>query len=118
MTTLRVLVVEDDDEIRELLQLALREAGHDTICALDGQHALRLAVVSQPDVVVLDLGLPIMSGATFVATWREHLGGECAPIVVISGRPDLRTVANDLRARAVFAKPFNVEALVAAVSQT
>lgn len=113
----RVLVVEDDDDTRELLQLALHQAGHDTISALDGQHALRLAVVSHPDVVVLDLGLPNMSGAEFIANWREHLGDQCAPIVVISGRPDVMKVANDLGARAAFKKPFDVEALVAAVGQ-
>jgi DNA-binding response OmpR family regulator len=115
---LRVLVVEDDDAIRELLQLALREAGHETISALDGQHALRLALVSQPDVVILDLGLPLMSGVEFVANWREHLGAQGAPLVVISGHADLLTVADDLHARAAFAKPFDVAALVAAVSQT
>jgi two-component system KDP operon response regulator KdpE len=114
---LRVLVVEDDDATRELLQLALREAGHDTVSALDGQHALRLALVSQPDVVVLDLGLPHMSGVEFVANWREHRGDEGAPLVVISGHADLMTVAKSLHARAAFRKPFDVEALVAAVSQ-
>jgi DNA-binding response OmpR family regulator len=111
----RVLLVEDDDAIREVLQLALREAGHDTVTALDGQHALRLALISQPDVIVLDLGLPFMSGEEFVASWREILGDEGAPIVVISGRPDIRTVARDLRARAAFNKPFDVQAVVAAV---
>lgn len=114
---LRVLLVEDDDTIRELLQLALQAAGHETISALDGRHALRLALITQPDVVVLDLGLPLMSGPEFVASWRAHVGGECAPIVVISGRPDILTTASDLHARAAFAKPFDVDALVAAVSQ-
>ena len=114
---LRVLVVDDDDAIRELLGVALNEAGHEPILALDGQHALRLALVSHPDVVVLDLGLPIMSGPEFVANWREHSGDNGAPIVVISGRPDVMAEAQRLGARAAFAKPFDVEALVAAVSQ-
>src|SRR5438270_11986269 len=110
---LRVLVVEDDDAIRELLEYALRDAGHDTVGALDGQHALRLAVTSHPDVVVLDLGLPLLSGPEFVASWRARIGGEGAPIVVISGRPDVMEVASGMRACAAFAKPFDIDALVA-----
>jgi two-component system, OmpR family, KDP operon response regulator KdpE len=114
---LRVLVVEDDAAIRELLGVALHEAGHETILALDGQHALRLALVSHPDVVVLDLGLPIMSGPEFVANWRAHSADTSAPIVVISGCPDVMAQAQRLGACAAFAKPFDVEALVAAVGQ-
>jgi DNA-binding NtrC family response regulator len=53
----------------------------------------------------------------FVANWREHRGDEGAPLVVISGHADLMTVAKSLHARAAFRKPFDVEALVAAVSQ-
>ena len=60
--TLRVLVVEDDDAVREVVEWALADAGHQTIGALDGQDALRLAMVDHPDVVVLDLELPVMSG--------------------------------------------------------
>jgi DNA-binding response OmpR family regulator len=115
VATLRVLVVEDDDATRELLQLALRERGHETVSALDGQHALRLALVSQPDVIVLDLGLPIMSGVEFVANWRQTIGDDGVPLVVISARSDIKAVARDLRARAAFAKPFDVDALIAAV---
>jgi two-component system KDP operon response regulator KdpE len=115
---LRVLVVDDDAAIRELLEDALHEAGYETILALDGQHALRLALVSHPDVVVLDLGLPIMSGPEFVANWREHSGDNCAPIVVMSGYPDVMAQAQRLGARAAFAKPFDIEALVAAVGES
>jgi len=114
--TLRVLVVEDDDATREVVLSALREAGHHTISAPDGQDALRLAMISEPDVVVLDLELPLMSGPEFIASWRAQLG-TCAPIVVISGRPDVREVARGLNARAAFAKPFDLGALVAAVTQ-
>ncbi len=114
---LRVLVVEDDDPIREVVEFALRDAGYDTIGALDGQHALRLAMVSQPDVVVMDLGLPIMSGPEFVMSWREHLGSNGPPIVVMSGQPDVMEVARTLGASAAFAKPFDIEALVNSVGQ-
>jgi DNA-binding response OmpR family regulator len=114
---LRVLVVEDDDAVREVVEWALADAGHQTIGALDGQDALRLAMVSHPDVVVLDLELPVMSGPEFVASWRGQLGANTAPIVVVSARPDVREVARRLNARAAFAKPFDLEALVAAVAQ-
>jgi len=113
---LRVLVVEDDDAVREVVRCALKDAGHQAISALDGQDALRLAMVIDPDVVVLDLELPLMSGPDFIGSWRAQRG-TCAPIVVISGRPDVKEVARRLNARAAFAKPFDLEALVAAVAQ-
>jgi len=62
----RVLIVEDDDAIREMLSVAFSDAGLDIVAALDGMHALRTAVAIRPDVVLLDLGLPALDGTGYL----------------------------------------------------
>ncbi|MFI5497097.1 response regulator [Actinoplanes sp. NPDC051859] len=57
-----ILVVEDDDDLRELLTLRLSRAGHEVFSAAEGAAALRSLDECRPDVVVLDLALPVLSG--------------------------------------------------------
>ena len=111
----RVLVVEDDDILRTAIVGALRDEGYEVIAAQDGFHALRLACVAEPEGVVLDLGLPFMDGPTFVTQWRARSAVPGTPIIVMSGRPDVKRVARDLGAAASLAKPFELKALIAAM---
>ena len=111
----RLLVVEDDDMLRTTIVEALRDEGYEVMAAQDGSHALRLACAIEPEAVVLDLGLPLMDGPTFVAEWRARLTMPSPPIIVMSGRPDVRVVAQDLGAAATLEKPFELTALIAAL---
>ena len=114
----RVLVIEDDTAIRLLISDALREKGFDVIPAMDGSHALRTALAAPPAAVVLDLGLPEMDGADFVAHWRERApSAKGVPILVVSGRPDAREVAAQIGATRLFTKPFIVDELVSEVDR-
>jgi len=113
----RVLVVDDEDDIRVLLEQELGSAGFEVIAAVDGLHALRLALAGRPDVLIVDLALPLMSGAEFLTRWRKRTGRDDAPVVVISAHADLIEAARDVRPDAVFRKPFDVHALVAAVTE-
>jgi len=114
----RVLLIEDDPDVRRLIAGALRDVGLDVVPAMDGAQALRTALARKPAAVVLDLGLPDFDGAEFVARWRERRpdAGD-VPIVIVSARPDRREVAGLLGARRVFGKPFEVDELVGAVEQ-
>ena len=114
----RVLLIEDDPDIRRLIAGALRDVGLDVVPAMDGAQALRTALARKPAAVVLDLGLPDFDGAEFVARWRERRpdAGD-VPIVIVSARPDRREVGGLLGARRVFGKPFEVDELVGAVEQ-
>jgi DNA-binding response OmpR family regulator len=114
----RVLVIEDDPDVRQLITAALRAAGLDVISAVDAAHALRTALARRPAAIVLDLGLPDYDGAEFVARWRERRPdvGD-VPIVVVSGRPDRREVAGLLGASCVLGKPFEIEELVGEVAR-
>ena len=114
----RVLLIEDDPDIRRLIAGALRDVGLDVVAAMDGAQALRTALARKPAAVVLDLGLPDFDGAEFVARWRERRpdAGD-VPIVIVSARPDRREGGGLLGARRVFGKPFEVDELVGAVEQ-
>src|SRR2546430_4057096 len=66
----RVLVIEDDPDVRKLITESLRAAGLDALPAVDGAQALRTALARKPAAIVLDLGLPDFDGAQFVALAR------------------------------------------------
>jgi len=117
MPKIRVLVVEDDDDTRRLIEQELGEAGYDVIPALDGRHALRIAKTARPKVLLVDLGLPLMSGDEFVRRWRISAEAKDATVVIVSGREDAPDVAESLGIRSVIPKPFRVEDLVATVAQ-
>ncbi len=109
----RVLVVEDDPDTRQLLVAALTEGGYDPIPALDGRHALRTALATDPSLIVLDLMLPEADGAEFVREYHEHVrSARSTPIVVVSARHDADEVARSIGAQACIRKPFEVGQLV------
>ena len=106
----RVLVVEDDPEIRDVMRTTLEEDGLDVVEATDGSEALAECSRQAPSVVVLDLGLPNMSGQEFASAYSK-LDMKRAPIVVVSARPDARRAAQDLGAAAFLRKPFSLDEL-------
>jgi len=114
---MRVLVVEDDDDTRRLIEQELGEAGYEVIPALDGRHALRLMHTARPRVLLVDLGLPLMSGDEFVRRWRASGDANDATVVIVSGSENALDIAESLGIRTVIPKPFRIEDLVATVAQ-
>ena len=109
----RVLVIEDDNDIRRLITDALRNVGLDVVAAVDAGQALRTALARKPAAVVLDIGLPDFDGTQFIARWRERRpDASDVPIVIVSGRADRREIASLLGAAYVCGKPFIVDDLV------
>src|ERR1700750_2201834 len=82
--TPRVLVVEDDDAIAQVLQRSLRMEGYDVRIAGDGVTALDEAHAFLPDLMILDLGLPGLDGVDVATTLRQ--GGDDTPILVLTAR--------------------------------
>jgi DNA-binding response OmpR family regulator len=113
----RVLVVEDDPDTRQLLVAALSEEGYEPIPALDGRHALRSALATEPSAIVLDLMLPEADGEEFLREYREHVRSAMAtPIVVVSARHDAEQVAQRIGAKACVTKPFEIGQLIERIS--
>jgi two-component system KDP operon response regulator KdpE len=108
----RVLVVDDEPQILRALSINLRARKYDVDTATTGAEALFLAAAHQPDVVILDLGLPDMDGTEVVAGLR---GWTEVPILVLSGRTDSADKVDALDAGAddYVTKPFGMDELLA-----
>src|SRR3982074_1674744 len=109
----RVLVVEDDDAIAQVLQRSLRMEGYDVKLAGDGVSALDLAHAFLPDLVILDLGLPGLDGIDVAKTLRQ--GDDDVPILVLTARDavESRVEGLDSGADDYLVKPFQRQELLA-----
>ncbi len=108
----RVLVVEDDEDIAQVLQRSLRMEGYEVRIAADGQAALDTAATFNPDLVVLDLGLPKLDGLEVA---RRLRAGDDVPILMLTARDavDARVEGLDSGADDYLVKPFERQELLA-----
>ncbi|MCW2649937.1 MAG: response regulator with CheY-like receiver domain and winged-helix DNA-binding domain [Mycobacterium sp.] len=108
----RVLVIDDEPQILRALRINLSVRGYEVITAATGAGALRAAAEHRPDVVVLDLGLPDMSGIEVLAGLRGWL---TAPVIVLSARVDSgdKVEALDGGADDYVTKPFGMDEFLA-----
>lgn len=83
----KVLVVDDNDEMRGLLEVVLGAAGTDVTCAGDGEEALTLISVSRPDLVVTDMSMPRMDGLALCAHLRNEEHEDDIPVLVLTALP-------------------------------
>jgi len=112
----RVMVVDDEDSIRELTAAWLSDEGFLVATARNGADALRQLRDFCPDVIVLDLMMPVMDGWAFAEACRRVTGAVEIPIIVVSAGHGLVQASEQLRAfgvRACLAKPFDLEMLAA-----
>jgi len=109
---IRVLVVDDEPQILRALRINLSVRGYEVIAVATGADALRAATDHRPDVVVLDLGLPDISGIEVLAGLRGWL---TAPVIVLSARTDSadKVEALDAGADDYVTKPFGMDELLA-----
>jgi CheY-like chemotaxis protein len=112
-----VLIVEDESPIREVIADVLQERGFQVLPAANGAEALEVLDTVRPDVMVLDLLMPVMHGWAFMESYIEKTDGQRIPIVVVSVNPVLPRSFDRLGVRRVVAKPFDVNAVVEAVEE-
>src|SRR5207253_10736727 len=106
----RVLVIEDDNDIRRLITESLRSAGLDVVAAVDASQALRTALARKPAAVVLDIGLPDYDGTQVVARWRARRpDANDVPTVIVSRRADRREIASLLGGAHVCGQPIDLD---------
>ncbi|MCL5958095.1 MAG: response regulator [Chloroflexi bacterium] len=107
----RVLVVDDDDSIRELVSLALSDEGYDVVSAPDGAMAFDLIAERQPNVILLDLRMPIMDGWEFLDAYRKRPGPH-APVIALTAAREVGNTIPEIGADAFLSKPFDLEDLL------
>jgi two-component system, OmpR family, KDP operon response regulator KdpE len=110
----RILVVDDEPQIRRALSLHLGVRGYEVFEAASGERAIQIAATEHPDVVLLDLGLPGMDGVLVIEALR---GWTTMPIIVLTVRDDERSkvLALDAGADDYVTKPFGMAELLARV---
>ena len=119
MSQADILVVDDDPEIRQALQVRLKANGYDVNCAEDGAGAISEARKHTPDLIVLDLGLPVGDGFVVLDILKTNVDLSSIPVIVLSGRD---RKANEERvlnagARAFLQKPVETNEFLAVIRQ-
>jgi CheY-like chemotaxis protein len=108
-----VLVVDDQEVIRDTLQTALDDEGFTVETAANGREALEILGRWKPCVVLLDLMMPVMDGWAFCAEQRRT--GDKTPIVLLSAAGGLTEEAKALCAAGFIAKPFDIDHVITAI---
>ena len=116
MSAVRILVVEDDPNVRGLLQTLLEVEGYTVDTASDGMDGLGQAAASSPGLVLLDLVMPDLGGVRVLERLRDDPVLSQIPVIVVTGQEDaLPDVRASLGADNVFLKPFAVAELLARI---
>lgn len=112
----RVLVIEDDEDLVFLVSMLLRAEGYEVATAPHGKAALDHLHLGafEPDVILLDMKMPVMGGAEFARAYEAHFGRR-TPIVVITASEDAERRAAEIGADGWIGKPFEAEALLETV---
>lgn len=111
----QILIVDDDQEIREMLEMTLAEEGYDVISAGDGEAALALLERNKPHLILLDMRMPVMDGWGFARAYASYPGPR-APILVMTAAVDAGTWAREVGACASVAKPFDLNRLLDSIA--
>lgn len=115
----KILVVDDDNDIRRALHIRLRAQGFDTVFATDGLMAITTALKESPDLILLDLGLPAGDGFVVLERLQKNTKLSCVPVIVLTARESRANKDKALAAGACtfFQKPVENEELIAAIEK-
>ena len=102
-----VLLVEDNDSVRELIRVLLETEGYEIVEAVDGRDGLSKAEVVRPDLMILDLMMPGLDGERVLDELSQHSALASIPVLVVSGKYDSLDPLRDRIGEAnIFPKPF------------
>lgn len=109
----KILIVDDDEDLRQLMSEVLELEGYEVVTAANGKEALARLSHFEPDVILLDLRMPVMSGPEMYRALRAHPEWRYIPVVVVSAAmlPEL----SELDVEGIIRKPFDVDELKARI---
>lgn len=114
MSADRILVVDDDESIRQIVRICLSDEGYDVLEAPNGKAALEVVGEFQPDLILLDLRMPVMDGWEFVRRYRLTPGPH-APVIAFVAALNVLQECAGLDVVSVLTKPFDLDDLLSAV---
>jgi DNA-binding response OmpR family regulator len=110
----RVLLVEDDESVRQLVRVTLQMNDYDVVEAKDGLEGLLFLDMHKPDAVILDLMMPDVGGERMLAQLRATVQTKKIPVVIITGKPEVAPEVIGLVGKEnFFPKPFDPDAVIA-----
>jgi two-component system chemotaxis response regulator CheY len=112
----RILIVDDDESIRDMIEIVLSAEGYAVRTAPHGQAALELVEEAPPTLILLDMRMPVLDGWGFARVYRQRPGPH-APIVVLTAARDAAARAAEIQADGYLGKPFNLGELLDLVNQ-
>jgi CheY-like chemotaxis protein len=113
----RVLIVEDNSDVRRLYAIGLNQRGYEVKLAANGAEAVERIESERPDVILLDWLMPLMDGGEVIARLSEN-GKASIPIIVISGQPPPTNGDRDPRILSWLTKPVTIEELVTSLQDS
>ena len=115
----KILSIEDDEFLRELIGAHLRNAGHQVVTCADGAEAIRSILAERPDLVLLDLNMPYLDGFELLKALRGDALTRELPVIVLSGRTDHASQSRvlEMGGSDYLTKPILVENLLASVKR-
>lgn len=116
-TARRVLVIDDDPCMRELLRLHLSNAGYEVVAAEDAVVALKLMLRQPPDLMIVDVEMPYMGGLELIGTLKQDALYASIPALVLTARQDADDAARRAGALACLKKPLFADQLLTAVAE-
>ncbi|MHB0869948.1 MAG: response regulator [Chloroflexota bacterium] len=113
----RIMVVEDDTTIRQLMADILRDAGHDVVGCASAEEALSSIDSTHPDLITLDLAMPAMDGVEFLRVLRERSGRAGISVVLVTAAPEFLRRELAQQGHQILPKPFHMDQLLDAVER-
>jgi DNA-binding response OmpR family regulator len=109
----KILIAEDERDIRDLITFTLRFAGHDVVTAVNGEEAVSLVRETRPDLILMDVRMPKMTGYEACKVLKSDVSTESIPVVFLSAKGQEAEVQTGLHAGAVeyILKPFSPDQL-------
>jgi DNA-binding response OmpR family regulator len=110
----KVLVVDDEDDIRHFLELVLRDRGYEVFVASGGEEGLARAQEIRPDLILLDIMMPVLDGWEVLRRLKGQAETASLPVAVLSARTEAKDRARGIREGAVdyIGKPFTLQELL------
>jgi two-component system chemotaxis response regulator CheY len=114
-----ILVVDDSSSMRQVVGMALKQAGHEVIEACDGKDALTKLAGQRIHLVISDVNMPNMDGITFVREMKKNAAYRFVPVIMLTteGSDEKKKAGQDAGAKAWVVKPFQPQQLLAAVAK-
>ncbi len=113
----KVLIIDDEQGLVQLLKARLEANGYEVLTASDGEDGLNLLKSHQPDLIILDVQMPKMDGFTFVQEFKRTSDRKSTPIIVLTAKDKLQDIFKVEGIKDYIVKPFNTSDLLARIKK-